>query len=266
MVRRVVWTLLASWLAANAGAQGTPGSKSATGGASNKPEAKPAASAKPGGASTGAKASAKPSPAPLSEDQKRSYAIGMDVAGGFKRQSIALDPDAFARGMRDVFSGGPTLLTEQEVGTIIAALQTEMRQKYEAERQATAAKAKAEGEAYLTGNKAKPGVVTLESGLQYEVLQAGEGKKPTLEDTVICQYRGTLVDGTEFDSSYKRGEPASFPVKGVIKGWTEALQLMPVGSKWRIAIPSALAYGPAGTGPIPPNATLLFELELVGIK
>jgi FKBP-type peptidyl-prolyl cis-trans isomerase FklB len=148
-----------------------------------------------------------------------------------------------------------------------------MRKKFEAERQAAAEKAKAEGEkakadgeAFLAANKAKPGVITLESGLQYEILKAGDGKKPTQEDTVLCNYRGTRVDGTEFDSSYGRGEPASFPVKGVIKGWTEALQLMPVGSKWRLVIPAQLAYGPLGKGPIAPNSTLVFELELLGVK
>ena len=128
-------------------------------------------------------------------------------------------------------------------------------------------KNKTEGDAFLAANKAKEGVVTLPSGLQYKIITAGTGPKPTLEQTVVCHYRGTLIDGKEFDSSYKRGQPATFPVKGVIKGWTEVLQLMPVGSKWQVFIPSDLAYGERGAGAdIGPNATLVFEIELVAIK
>ncbi len=204
--------------------------------------------------------------AALPEDQKLSYAMGMDLAAHFKAQSVLLNPDALARGMKDVLSGGSTALTEQEAHAVINAWQAEMRKKAQAERQAAAEKAKVEGDAYLAANAAKAGVVKLPSGLQYEVLKEGTGVKPTLEDTVECQYRGTLVDGTEFDSSYARNQPASFPVKGVIKGWTEALQLMPVGSKWRLVIPTQLGYGERGAGRIPPNATLVFELELLGIK
>ena len=218
-------------------------------------------------------APAAPAQSALADDEKLSYALGMDLATQFKRQSVLLNPDVFATGMKDALAGGATLLTEQEARTLITGLQTEMRKKFEAERQAAAEKAKvegekakAEGEAFLATNKAKAGVVTLASGLQYEVLKEGTGKKPTLEDTVVCQYRGTLVDGTEFDSSYARNQPATFPVKGVIKGWTEALQLMPVGSKWRIVIPPQLAYGERGAGPIAPNSTLVFELELLSIK
>ena len=125
---------------------------------------------------------------------------------------------------------------------------------------------KAQGSAFLSQNKSKEGVVTLPSGLQYKTLKAGDGKKPALGDTVVCQYRGTLVDGTEFDSSYKRNQPATFPVKGVIKGWTEALQLMPVGSKWQLFIPPDLAYGGQGPGSIGPESTLIFEVELLDIK
>jgi FKBP-type peptidyl-prolyl cis-trans isomerase FklB len=126
---------------------------------------------------------------------------------------------------------------------------------------------KKEGEAFLAANKTKEGVVTLPSGLQYKVLKAGTGPKPSANDSVVCNYRGTLLDNTEFDSSYKRGQPATFPVGKVIKGWTEALQLMPVGSKWQLFIPSELAYGPRGAGPdIGPNATLIFEVELLSIQ
>jgi FKBP-type peptidyl-prolyl cis-trans isomerase FklB len=130
-----------------------------------------------------------------------------------------------------------------------------------------AAKNKAEGQAFLAKNKTAPGVVTLPSGLQYKILKAGEGKKPTISDTVVCNYRGTFINGTEFDSSYKRNQPLSFPVSGVIKGWTEALQLMPVGSKWQLFIPSDLAYGERGaSGAIPPNSMLIFEVELLSIQ
>lgn len=256
MTMRVALTLLAGLLATTAAAEQAIGSRRGPGEADEKPRATTTAQ-----------------PTPLADDEKLSYALGMDLAGNFMKRSIRLDPDAFARGMKDALSGGKALLTEQEARALIAGLQAEMRKKHEADRQAAVEKAKAdgekaqlEGEAYLAANKAKPGVVSLESGLQYQILTDGSGNKPTLEDTVVCNYRGTLVDGTEFDSSYGRSEPASFPVKGVIKGWTEALQLMPVGSKWRIVIPAALAYGARGTGPIPPNSTLVFELELLGIK
>jgi FKBP-type peptidyl-prolyl cis-trans isomerase FklB len=146
-------------------------------------------------------------------------------------------------------------------------LQKAMLVKQAAEAKVVGDKNKAEGDTYMAANKAKEGVVALPSGIQYKVLTAGTGKMPTAENTVICQYRGTLIDGKEFDSSYKRGQPATFPVKGVIKGWTEVLQLMPVGSKWQVVIPPALAYGERGTGAdIGPNATLIFEIELVAIK
>ncbi len=236
------------------------------------PKSGPAATSQPAGNTTPATAGPKAEGAPaaqaaaLADDEKLSYALGMDLAAHFKAQSVILKPDTFARGMRDILGGGSTALTEQEARAVIMGWQTEMRKKAEVERQAASEKAKAEGDAYLAANKAKAGVVTLPSGLQYEVLKEGAGAKPTLESTVECQYRGTLVNGTEFDSSYARNQPASFPVKGVIKGWTEALQLMPVGSKWRLVIPPTLAYGERGTGPIPPNATLVFELELLGVK
>ena len=173
----------------------------------------------------------------------------------------------FAKGLQDMLAGGKTLLTPDEAKTVITELQKAMVVKQAAAAKAAGEKNKAEGEAFLAANKAKEGVVTLPSGLQYKVITTGTGPKPTLEQTVICQYRGTLIDGKEFDSSFKRGQPASFPVKGVIKGWTEVLQLMPVGSKWQVFIPSALAYGERGAGAdIGPNATLIFEIELVAIK
>ena len=202
---------------------------------------------------------AQDAPTLKSPTEKLSYALGMDVGNQFRKQSVDVDPAIFMRGLRDALSGGKTLLTEEEVRTAITGLQTEMKGRL-------AAKNKQEGEAFLAQNKTKEGVVTLPSGLQYKILKAGEGSKPTLEDTVMCNYRGTLVDGTEFDSSYKRGQPATFPVKGVIKGWTEALQLMPIGSKWQLFIPSDLAYGERGLGPIAPDSALIFEVELLSIQ
>jgi len=201
------------------------------------------------------------------DKEKISYALGMDLGNQLKRQSVDVDPDIFVQGLKTVLSSGKTLLTEDEAKAAIAALQGELQKK-----QAELAKVQGEqnlkeGEAFLAANKAKDGVVTLPSGLQYKVLTAGAGAKPTADDTVVCHYRGTFINGTEFDSSYKRNQPATFPVKGVIKGWTEALQLMGVGSKWQLWIPASLAYGPQGRpGAIPPNAALIFEVELISIQ
>jgi len=201
------------------------------------------------------------------EKDKLSYAMGMDLGGQLKKNSVDVDPSVFARGLADALSGGKTLLTEEEAKTVITELQKTMFAKNLAQAKAAGDKNRAEGEAFLAANKSKEGVVTLPSGLQYKIITAGTGPKPTLEQTVVCQYRGTLIDGKEFDSSYKRGQPATFPVKGVIKGWTEALQLMPVGSKWQVFVPSALAYGERGAGAdIQPGATLIFEIELIAIK
>ena len=207
--------------------------------------------------------------APALKDQKEklSYALGMDLGSQFKKQAVEVDPDIFVKGLKDALSGSKTLLTEQEARATIIELQSEMKKKQMAVAKELGEKNKNEGEAFLAENKAKEGVVTLASGLQYKILKEGEGKKPMVDDTVVCNYRGTLIDGTEFDSSYKRNQPATFPVKGVIKGWTEALQLMPVGSKWQLFIPSALAYGERGAAnSIGPNATLIFEVELISIK
>jgi FKBP-type peptidyl-prolyl cis-trans isomerase len=198
---------------------------------------------------------------------KTSYAMGMNFGTGMRKQSIDLDPAIFARGFRDGFSNGKTLLTEEEARTILTQLQSDLRKKQQETAQQAAEANKKEGQAFLEANKQKEGVVTLPSGLQYKVLQEGTGPKPAATDQVVCNYRGTLLDGTEFDSSYKRGQPVTFPVNGVIKGWTEALQLMPVGSKWQIFIPSELAYAERGAGPqIGPNATLIFEVELISNK
>ena len=166
----------------------------------------------------------------------------------FTKQSVPVDPAILARGLKDGLTGGKTLLTDEEAQAAITAVQNEMRKKQQEKMQEAAAANKKEGDAFLAANKGKEGVVTLPSGLQYKILKEGTGPKPTASDTVVCNYRGTLINGTEFDSSYKRGQPATFPVSGVIKGWTEALQLMPVGSKWQLFIPSDLAYGDRGAG------------------
>jgi len=201
------------------------------------------------------------------EKDQRSYAIGMSVGTGLHQNSIDVDPKILMQGLTDAMAGGKTLLTDDEVKNTMAALQTELRAKQEVKVKEEGDSNKKAGEAFLAANKTKPGVVVLPSGLQYKIVTEGKGPKPTAVDTVECNYKGTLLDGTEFDSSYKRGKPAEFPVGQVIKGWTEALQLMPVGSKWDLYIPSGLAYGERGAGGvIGPNATLTFEVELLSIK
>lgn len=201
------------------------------------------------------------------QKDKLSYSIGADIGRNFKRQDLDLDVDKLSKGMKDAMSGGKLAMTEDEMRNAITALQTEMRQKQGQAAAAKGAENKKEGDAFLAKNKEEKGVVTLPSGLQYKIVKAGEGKKPADADTVECHYKGTLINGTEFDSSYRRGQPATFKVGGVIKGWQEALKLMPVGSKWQLFIPSDLAYGPAGAGQdIGPNATLIFEVELLAIK
>jgi len=198
------------------------------------------------------------------QKDKISYIIGMDIGTNLKKQSIDIDSNILAKGVKDALAGTKPLLTEQEIQETMMAFQKEMMAK-QAE---VAKKNKAEGEVFLTENKKKEGVKTLLSGLQYKVIKAGTGKKPKSTDTVTAHYRGTLINGTEFDSSYKRGQPATFPVSGgMIPGWTEALQLMEEGAKWQLFIPPNLAYGEQGAGrDIGPNATLIFEIELVSIQ
>ena len=199
--------------------------------------------------------------------EKSSYSAGVDMARSVQRAGVDLDQETFIKGIRDGLSGGKLELSEEEIKANLAGLQAELQQKRVASAQKAGAENKKAGEAFLAENKTKPGVVTLPSGLQYKIIKEGTGRKPTATDTVECNYRGTLLDGGEFDSSYKRGTPASFPVNGVILGWQEALKLMPVGSKWQLFVPSNLAYGERSPGgPIGPNATLIFEVELLGIK
>ncbi|HEY6769559.1 MAG TPA: FKBP-type peptidyl-prolyl cis-trans isomerase [Candidatus Sulfotelmatobacter sp.] len=200
------------------------------------------------------------------QKEKFSYALGMNIGSGMKRQSVPIDPAILARGLKDAMAGGKTLMTEDEARTTLAQMQNEVRQKQQAKMQEQGAANKKVGDAFLAENKSKEGVVTLPSGLQYKILKEGTGPKPSASDSVVCNYRGTLIDGKEFDSSYKRGQPATFPVTGVIKGWTEALQLMSVGSKWQLFVPADLAYGDRGAGAdIGPGATLIFEVELMSI-
>jgi FKBP-type peptidyl-prolyl cis-trans isomerase len=201
------------------------------------------------------------------QKDKISYALGMNVGTNLQRQSLDVDPAILLQGLKDGLAGSKPLLTEEEARTLLTQLQEDMRKKQAEKAQQMGAANKTEGEAFLAANKNKEGVVTLPSGLQYKILKTGTGPKPTASDSVVCNYRGTLINGTEFDSSYKRGQPATFPVNGVIKGWTEALQLMPVGSKWQLFVPASLAYGDRGAGAdIGPNATLIFEVELLSIQ
>ena len=196
-----------------------------------------------------------------------SYSIGMDIGRNLKGQMIDVNPDAIAQALKDMTGDGKPMLTDVQARSVMMAFQTQMMATHAEKMKAAGEKNKKDGEVFLAENKKKDGVVTLPSGLQYKVLTMGNGKKPTANDKVTVNYRGTLVDGTEFDNSYKRGEPAVFPVSGVIKGLSEALQLMPVGSKWQVVIPADIAYGEQGAGgQIAPNAVLIFELELMGIK
>ena len=209
---------------------------------------------------------AETTPAFKSDKEKSSYAIGIDVGNNLKRNALDLDVDQFAAGFKASFTGGKALMTDEEVRETLTALTAGLREKAMAKRKEAGAASVKEGKDFLDANKKKEGVVTLPSGLQYKVLKAGTGAIPKATDTVKTHYRGTLVNGTEFDSSYKRNEPAEFPVGGVIKGWTEALQLMKAGSKWQLFIPSELAYGENGAGAdIPPNAVLTFDIELLEI-
>ncbi len=198
---------------------------------------------------------------------KVSYALGLDVGNAMKKQSIDINSDIFMQGLKDALSGGKKMMSDEEVRETLTAFSKEMMEKQKENMKKLAEKNKQEGDAFLAENKKKEGVKTLESGLQYKIITEGTGKTPKSGDTVTVNYRGTLVDGTEFDSSYKRGQPATFPVSGVIKGWTEALQLMKEGAKWQIFIPSNLAYGEKGAGGmIGPNAVLIFDVELISVK
>ena len=266
-------TTLTSWILALA-LTATAGFAAAQG--SSSPKTKPAqGAAKTGGTQATPAASPTPSAQPAatpnpnfkSDKERQSYAVGMNIGESLHRQPVDLDTTALMQGLKDSMSGGKMLLTDDEAKTALTELTQQVRAKQEEKVKQAAENNKKEGEAFLAANKTKPGVVTTPSGLQYKILTEGKGPKPTAADKVSCNYKGTLINGTEFDSSYKRGQPAIFPVGQVIKGWTEALQLMPVGSKWQLFIPADLAYGDRGAGSdIGPGATLIFEVELLSIE
>lgn len=199
------------------------------------------------------------------ELEKVSYIIGTQIARNFKSQEVEVDLGSLMLGLKDAMEGKELALSQDEMKQVYARFQQQMREKQAAKRAEEAAKNLAAGTAYLEANKAKEGVKVLPSGLQYKVITEGTGNTPTADDKVKTNYRGTLIDGTEFDSSYKRNMPAEFAVKGVIKGWTEALQLMKEGGKWELYIPANLAYGERGRPGIPANSTLIFEIELIEI-
>ena len=201
-------------------------------------------------------------------NEKISYGIGVNIGSAWKAREITdLNLELVVQGIKDALSGKPPLLAQEEINTALNTYQAELQTRQTEKRKQLGEKNKAEGDKFLAENKAKPGVTTLPSGLQYKVLTAGNGATPSKNDTVTVNYRGTLIDGTEFDSSYTRGKPATFNASGVIAGWTEALQLMKAGSKWQLFIPSGLAYRESGSGQrIGPNAALIFEVELLGTE
>ncbi len=262
LLTTTVLTISAAFLLpGNAAAQAQASKPAASSAKTQKAPAKKAA--------TGAKTAVQPEL--KTQKEKFSYALGMNFGNGLgaslRKQSVEFDPSLIAQGMKDALSGSKTRMTPEQAQAVLTEVQTQLRKEQQDKMQKLGEENKKEGGAFLAANKSKPGVVTLPSGLQYKIEKEGTGPKPALTDTVVCNYRGTLVNGTEFDSSYKRGEPATFPVNGVIKGWTEALQLMPVGSKWQLFIPPDLAYGERGAGAdIGPNATLIFEVELISIQ
>jgi len=211
-------------------------------------------------------------PALKTEEEKLSYAMGVSMARSFQRRGAAVDPELMARGLGDGLSGRKLLLGDEELRAVVNRYQGELR-KRQARRQPSSAEARAQGDAFRAANARKEGVVTLPSGLQYKVLRQGDGPRPTEADKVLCHYRGSFVDGTEFDSSHVRGRPATFDMRRVIPGWREALKLMPVGSRWQIVVPPRLGYGERGQrgrkrmpGKIGPNATLIYETELLAIQ
>ncbi|MCP4696280.1 MAG: FKBP-type peptidyl-prolyl cis-trans isomerase [Gammaproteobacteria bacterium] len=204
------------------------------------------------------------------QQDKLSYSIGhnigKDLGKNLKQQDIEVNIELFSKALRDGLTGAKPLMSEEEVKQTMMTFQKERVARQAEAKKAAAGKNLGEGEKFLAENKKKAGIITLDSGLQYKVIQSGKGKTPKLTDTVTTHYRGTLIDGTEFDSSYSRGKPASFQVNGVIKGWTEALQLMKEGDKWQLFIPAGLAYGERGAGgKIGSNSALIFDIELISV-
>ena len=201
------------------------------------------------------------------EKDKVSYSVGYQVGGDFKRQGVELNPELLVKGVQDAMSGGKPLMTPEEMNKTLVDLKKKIVTAQREEQKKAADKNLADGKKFLESNAKKEGVTTLPSGLQYKVVAKGTGASPKKTDSVTVHYKGTLIDGTEFDSSYKRGQPATFRVDGVIAGWTEALQLMKPGAKWQLFIPANLAYGERGAGSrIGPNSTLIFEVELIKVN
>jgi FKBP-type peptidyl-prolyl cis-trans isomerase FklB len=266
MVALLVWTTVGQEASTESKGQQTP--------AATKPQPEAAAPSKSESETSTAKTEAAVTPAPSqpvgpviqSRKDKISYAFGMDLARDLKRQKNDLNVDLLMRALKDALADKPLLMTDDEVTATLKQLEVEQKQDYEHARTMIGEKNRRAGESFFSENAKKEGVVTLPSGLQYKILKKGDGKIPTLDDKIVCHYRGTLVDGTEFDSSYRRSQPATLPVKGVIAGWTQALQLMPIGSKWQIFIPPQLAYGEKIVHGIGPNAMLIFEVELLSIQ
>ncbi len=244
--------------AASAPAKPATGSKSTSGAQTS--------TAPKTGQATGAKRPATVAAPLQTAKQKASYAIGQNIAKGLQKDEVDVDSASLARGIHDALAGNKSLLTDEEAKAALTALATEVRAKQQMKLEQISAANKKEGSEFLATNKTKDGVVTLPSGLQYKIEKEGNGPKPVPGDKVTCNYSGTLIDGKEFDSSYKRGQPVTFSVGEIIKGWNEALQLMPVGSKWQLFVPPDLAYGDRGAGQdIGPNSTLIFEVELLSI-
>lgn len=207
------------------------------------------------------------SPALDNDAAKLSYALGMDLGKQLRAKDVRVEPAILARGLTDALAGHATLMSDEESRALIATLQDDLQRRELTRVALDAENNKRAGEAFLAANKGKEGVVTLASGLQYRVLTMGTGRKPTADDTVTCHYRGRFIDGREFDNSSARGAAPTFPLTQVIKGWSEALQLMPAGSRWEIFVPAELAYGSRGAGGrIAPNTTLVFELELLAVR
>jgi FKBP-type peptidyl-prolyl cis-trans isomerase len=211
-------------------------------------------------------ASAQELPGYKNRRDMESYAMGVEFMRNLKRQGVDFNFEVLMKGMRDAETGGKLLMNEAEISTSLRMAQSDIKRKTGIDRLVAQQDNKKNGEAFLAENKTKKDVVTLPSGLQYKILKEGDGRKPTEGDTVECLLRGMRIDGTEFDSSYRSGKPTTLKVSEVIPGWREALKLMPVGSKWQLFIPSQLAYAQRGSGKIGPYETIIYELELVGIK
>jgi FKBP-type peptidyl-prolyl cis-trans isomerase len=242
----------------NKGQQTTP-QPEAVGPSKTEPEA---ATPKPEAAATSPTAE----PTIQSRKDKISYAFGVDLGRDLRNQKNDLNVDLLLQALKDSLAEKPLLMTDDEVTATLKQLEAEQKQDYEHARKMIAEKNRRAGEAFFSENAKKEGVVTLPSGLQYKILKKGDGKTPTLDDKVVCQYKGTLLDGTEFDSSEKRGHAVTLPVKGIMPGWTQALQMMPAGSKWQLYIPPQLAYGEKIVNGIGPNAMLIFQVEVVSIQ